>query len=350
MWVAAAAKAALQVLLDEPFNAEQQLNQGSDRPSLQVPVCSAAPLAPGEALGISRCDPGPGLDLTRDLEVWVRVAWIAASQPLLELQPGEGVGRFGPEGDICLSGFARELLERNLLPLLPPGRGLMVQPILPRGRSLAQRTSNAAFGVVDGLALIGTQAEVQRSAAPDQLQEVLAELEARAADPAFQGRLVLVIGENGLDLARQQGLVPVLKVGNWVGPVLVAAAEAGVRDLLLLGYHGKLIKLAGGIFHTHHHLADGRLEVLVALGWMPACRRLNCCNVAAPPRLRRPFRCWMPIKPGHSGSIWRRWWSGEARPMWIATAPGRCGLVLPCSTGAAPSAGGDLRRRSASLH
>ena len=176
------------------------------------------------------------------------------------------MGRFGPEGDICLSGFARELLERNLLPLLPPGRGLMVQPILPRGRSLAQRTSNAAFGVVDGLALIGTQAEVQRSAAPDQLQEVLAELEARAADPAFQGRLVLVIGENGLDLARQQGLVPVLKVGNWVGPVLVAAAEAGVRDLLLLGYHGKLIKLAGGIFHTHHHLADGRLEVLVALG------------------------------------------------------------------------------------
>ena len=130
-----------------------------------------------------------------------------------------------------------------MLPLVPPGRGLLVQPILPRGRVLAERTSNAAFGVVDGLALIGTQAEVQRSAAPDQLQQVLADLSALAADAAFQGRLVLVIGENGLDLARQQGLGPVLKVGNWVGPVLVAAAEAGVRDLLLLGYHGKLIKL-----------------------------------------------------------------------------------------------------------
>ena len=33
----------------------------------------------------------------------------------------------------------------------------------------------------------------------------------------------------------------------------------------LLEYHGKLIKLAGGIFHTHHHLADGRLDVLTAL-------------------------------------------------------------------------------------
>jgi cobalt-precorrin-5B (C1)-methyltransferase len=38
----------------------------------------------------------------------------------------------------------------------------------------------------------------------------------------------------------------------------------GVPKLLLFGYHGKLIKLAGGIFHTHHHLADGRLEILVA--------------------------------------------------------------------------------------
>ena len=266
MWVAAAAKAALQVLLGEPFEPEQQLSQGSDQPSLQVPVCSAAPLAPGEALGISRCDPGPGLDLTRDLEVWVRVAWIAASQPVLELQAGEGVGRFGAEGDVCLSGFARELLERNLLPLVPPGRGLLVQPIFPRGRVLAERTSNAAFGVVDGLALIGTQAEVQRSADPDQLQKVLAELRALATDDAFAGRLVLVIGENGLDLARRLGWQPLLKVGNWIGPVLVAAAEAGVQDLLLLGYHGKLIKLAGGIFHTHHHLADGRFEVLTALG------------------------------------------------------------------------------------
>ena len=77
-----------------------------------------------------------------------------------------------------------------------------------------------------------------------------------------------MIGENGLDLAQQLGLSqqqPVLKAGNWIGPVLVAAAEACVRELLLLGYHGKLIKLAGGIFHTHHHLADARCEVLAAL-------------------------------------------------------------------------------------
>ena len=38
-----------------------------------------------------------------------------------------------------------------------------------------------------------------------------------------------------------------------------------MKKLLLFGYHGKLVKLSGGVFHTHHHLADGRLEILTSL-------------------------------------------------------------------------------------
>ena len=84
---------------------------------------------------------------------------------------------------------------------------------------------------------------------------------------SFGGQLVFVIGENGLNLTKELGVPEnvIVKTGNWIGPLLVAAAESGVQKLLLLGYHGKLVKLAGGIFHTHHHLADGRLEVLTAL-------------------------------------------------------------------------------------
>ncbi len=253
-------------LLENPFEPHQLVERPDGDEPLLVPVRSAARLSEDQALAISRCDPGPGLDLTRDLEIWVRVAWSTGAVQGLDLRPGEGVGRFAASGDACVSTYARQLLECTLVPLLPAGRGLVVEPVLPRGRSLAERTSNAAFGVVDGLALIGTQAEVQQSAAPEQLQQVLAELQTLAAYSKFGGSLTLVIGENGLDLARRVGLSPLLKVGNWLGPVLVAAAEAGVKDLLLLGYHGKLIKPAGGIFHTHHHLADGRLEVLTALG------------------------------------------------------------------------------------
>ena len=59
--------------------------------------------------------------------------------------------------------------------------------------------------------------------------------------------------------------LPLIKVGNWIGPLIVDAAIKKVKTVIIFGYHGKLIKLAGGIFHTHNHLADGRIEILVYL-------------------------------------------------------------------------------------
>ena len=275
VWVAAAAVAAVQRLRGEPLSSSAapevllQLQPDADAPEpplVAVAVEGAALLGPDRALGISRCEPGDGLDLTRGLAVWVEARW---AEPLpgeawLQLEAGEGVGVLAGSAALCLSAFARALLACNLQPLLPDGCGLRLRITLPGGRQLAQRTSNEAFGVVDGLALIGTQAAVQRSADPDQLARARAELVRRAADPALATELVLVIGENGLDLAPSFGLPApwLLKAGNWIGPLMVAAAEQGVERLLLFGYQGKLIKLAGGIFHTHHHLADGRLEVL----------------------------------------------------------------------------------------
>jgi cobalt-precorrin-5B (C1)-methyltransferase len=275
VWLTAAARAALLTLRGEPWERLQPLwldpaaaPGAPGREPRRVPVEAAAPLADGWVLAIARCDPGPGvLDLTRDLALWVLLRWQEGPGDWLTLRAGAGVGVLQASGEPCLSTYARQLLEVNLRPLLPPGRRLELQVVIPEGRRLAERTSNAAFGVVEGLALIGTQAEVQRSAAPDQLEAALAALRQRAAAPEFAGDLVLVIGENGLDLAPRLGLPPelVVKAGNWLGPLLVAAADAGVQRLLLLGYQGKLIKLAGGIFHTHHHLADGRAEVLTAL-------------------------------------------------------------------------------------
>ena len=272
VWVAAAARAALGALLGEPVAPAVALDLLEPPVVGAVPVEAAALLGDGWALGQARCDPGEGLDLTRGLAVWVLVRWreLAPGGPAVDewllIEAGEGVGIHAASGAACLSDYARRLLMANLRPRVPPGQGLHLRVVLPAGRALAERTSNAAFGVVEGLALIGTRAAVQAGASPDQLEATLEALRERAGAPGFQGDLVLVIGENGLDLAPRLGLPPqlLLKAGNWIGPVLVAAAEARLRRLLLFGYQGKLIKLAAGIFHTHHHLADGRAEVLTA--------------------------------------------------------------------------------------
>merc|ERR1739838_274078 len=140
--------------------------------------------------------------------------------------------------------------------------GINVYIILPEGRQLATRTSNSAFGIVEGLSLLGTMGVSQPLSVPGQLEAYQEELQQKAAQ------------FNSLDIARKIGIPPqqTVKTANWLGPMLVAAAIAEVESILLLGYHGKLIKLAGGIFHTHHHLADGRLEILTA----------HCANIGLP--------------------------------------------------------------------
>jgi len=232
-----------------------------------IPVEQVAGLPDGGALAIARSDPGEHLDLTRHTPIWAYVTWGSPDQPeTILLQGGEGIGKYldqtGQE-QAAIYSYAWRLFDHNLSQGLQPGERLRVTIILPEGRSLAERTSNAAFGVVEGLSLLGTTGIVQPLTTPEQLSQFRDRLRQAAQQTR---RLVFCVGENGLDLASQLG-IPAdcqIKTANWLGPLLVEAGFLGVEAILLLGYHGKLVKLAGGIFHTHHHLADARQEILTA--------------------------------------------------------------------------------------
>ncbi|MDJ0620743.1 MAG: cobalt-precorrin-5B (C(1))-methyltransferase CbiD [Calothrix sp. MO_192.B10] len=257
---------------------------------VEIHIEQVAGLSENMALAITRSDPGDNLDLTRDTPIWALVEWREGEEGVGEWESG-GVGEWGSreaesaesageENIIILGGegigkqvergnqaaiysYAQRLLRENLQPMLATDEKITVTIILPAGRSLATRTSNAAFGVVDGLSLLGTTGISQPLSAPGQLDSLRSELHTKAVN---YDTLVFCLGENGLDLARTMGINPeqLIKTANWIGPMLVEAALRGVKEILLFGYHGKLMKLAGGIFHTHHHLADGRREVLTA--------------------------------------------------------------------------------------
>jgi len=142
---------------------------------------------------------------------------------------------------------------------------LKLEIIFPNGEFLAERTSNKSFGIVNGLSIIGTSAETYASASSDQLEDAKTQL-ANLTKNDLGKKVIFVIGENGFNLAKTCNVsLPIIKVGNWIGPLIVDAAIKNFETVVLFGYHGKLIKLAGGIFHTHNHLADARIEILVYL-------------------------------------------------------------------------------------
>lgn len=228
----------------------------------EIPIEQSALLCETAALAITRSDPGDNLDLTRHTPIWSMVSWADSAQTeQILLEGGEGIGHHA-QGDAIYT-YARKLIHTHLSTKLKVTQKIRVTIILPEGRRLALRTSNAAFGVVDGLSLLGTGGIAQPLSAPDQLSAYRESLKQKAA--VYQD-LVFCLGENGLDLALRHGIDPQrrLKTANWLGPLLVEAGELGVRSILLFGYHGKLVKLAGGIFHTHHHVADARQEIMAA--------------------------------------------------------------------------------------
>lgn len=265
VFACASAIAALQHLKGHQAATAIPLDLITPAETATIPIEQVATLPDGSALAISRSDPGDNLDLTRDTPIWAVVAWGKASQAdPVHLMGGEGIGRQQQgQGQAAIYAYARRLLTHNLSALLETGEKIQVTLILPQGKALAARTSNAAFGVVEGLSLLGTTGISQPLSAPGQLDAFRQELRRRAQQ---YDDLVFCLGENGLDLSLTLGIQAErrLKTANWLGPLLVEAGQQGVKSVLLFGYHGKLLKLAGGIFHTHHHVADGRQEILAA--------------------------------------------------------------------------------------
>ena len=261
------------------------INLLEPREIVDIPIEQVALLKNNTALAITRSDPGNNLDLTRNTPIWAMVELATVSEietsEQIVIIGGAGIGHNVHSGEAAIYSYARRLLQENLQPKINQNEQIKVKVILPEGRQLATRTSNSAFGIVEGLSLLGTTGVSQPLSLPGQLETYQEELQQKAMQ--FNS-LVFCVGENGLDIAGKMGISPeqTVKTANWLGPMLVAAAIAGVESILLLGYHGKLIKLAGGIFHTHHHLADGRLEILTA----------HCANIGLPTSvIQEVFNC-----------------------------------------------------------
>jgi len=272
LWVAGAARSALKKLVGLPFDNYELIKIPNEKKEIKIEIHSVGLLKDNShALGISFAKSGLDLDITQNLEIWA-IAFLEkiSSNNSFKRNPiniiaGSGVGKKENTSEICISNFAKEVLYENLLDIIPEGFNLKLEIIFPNGEFLAERTSNKSFGIVDGLSIIGTSAETYSSASPDQLNEAKFNL-AKLIQNDFKGTVVFVIGENGFNLAKTVNVnLPIIKIGNWIGPLLVDAAIKKVKTVILFGYHGKLIKLAGGIFHTHNHLADGRIEILVYL-------------------------------------------------------------------------------------
>jgi cobalt-precorrin-5B (C1)-methyltransferase len=156
-----------------------------------------------------------------------------------------------------------QMIRAEVQQLLRPGEGVTVTISIPAGEEIAKRTFNERLGIVGGISVLGTSGLVipmSDEAFKEALSLELAMLKAKGVD-----EVVLTPGNYGERFIKEHiphGIDKTVTTSNFVGFMLHEAVRHGMRSVTLVGHIGKLVKVAGGIFHTHSSVADARREIL----------------------------------------------------------------------------------------
>lgn len=206
-----------------------------------------------------------------------KYSFLVDSSPVcIYLFGGPGVGHVTlpglkvPPGEAAINPGPRMMLEENLeaiwaaaSPTAATPRAWALVARIPGGEDLAKKTFNPRLGIVGGISLIGTTGVVEPLSEKAYKDSLAVEIDQQLAmDPST---IILASGNASGALAKSlhPGLGSV-EFGNLLGYSLRLALDGGANHVILSGPLGKLIKVSGGIFQTHSHLADARQEMMMA--------------------------------------------------------------------------------------
>ena len=223
------------------------------------------PLAKGSILK----DGGDDADITHGLEIQAVARFIS---PLgdIHIRGGQGVGTVTKKGlaievgKSAINPVPRQMIHEAVREVFPQAE-LEIIIEVPAGETTALRTLNPRLGIVGGISILGTSGIVRPMSEEAFKTSILPELDQAVA--YGHKTVVLTPGHYGFRVATERFKIPseaVIQMSNFVGFLLEEAAYRGIEEVILLGHIGKLIKVSGGIFHTHNRVADARMEMLVA--------------------------------------------------------------------------------------
>lgn len=274
---AAAKVAALMVLRQQVINQVSIVTPSGVTLRLNV----EQPLICGQqASAAIRKDGGDDVDATHGMLIFAQLTLNDSGS--ISIVGGEGVGtvtRKGiglPVGSSAINRTPLHTIEEAVREVIGPERGAEIVIFAPEGEERAQKTYNGRLGILGGISIIGTTGIVTPMSEESWKRSLALELEMKRAQGMTS--VILVPGNHGERFVQEQMQLNgdrVVTMSNFVGYMLQEAQRLGFHRVVLVGHLGKLIKVAAGIFHTHSHIADGRMETLVTrLALMGAPREL----------------------------------------------------------------------------
>lgn len=210
-------------------------------------------------------DGGDDPDVTHGAEIVVDLN-ITDKSGVIEISGGRGVGTvtkpgLGLEiGGPAINPVPRKMIEQNLREEavkqgLLNTRGAAVMVSVPRGAELAPRTDNPRLGIIGGISILGTSGIVIPFSTASYAASIRQNLDVAVA--MEENTIVLTTGGRSEEFAR--GVFSDLadhcfvQMGDFVGYSVreCAKRKAHIKKVCVVGFIGKLAKMATGVRQTH---------------------------------------------------------------------------------------------------
>ena len=273
--MAAGVKAAL--LYEKGEKCDTLELKALDDTVLTIPVKAVRQTEEGICAEIIK-DAGDDPDITNGVSVFTTVRHLPQGSGIV-FRAGEGIGTVTkpglsvPVGEPSINPGPRKLTQNVVEEVLGVGADLEVTVSIPAGKELCKQTLNPVLGVVGGISVVGTTGVLRPMSEEGFKNSLVPQIDVALA--AGLDTQVFVPGKIGETLAVKHGIPKeaIVQTSNFIGFMLEAAAERGVKRVLLFGHIGKLAKVAAGVFYTHNRIGDARLEAIgayAAAAGMPA--------------------------------------------------------------------------------
>ena len=205
-------------------------------------------------------DGGDDPDVTHGAEIIVDVE-LTNKIDEIEIDGGEGVGRvtkpgLGLEiGSAAINPTPKKMILENVREAgeeLLKKNGIKITISVPKGKELAPKTDNPRLGIKNGISILGTSGIVIPFSTASYAASIRQNLDVAIA--AGNETVVLTTGGRSEEYAKKIVDLPIhcfVQMGDFSGYTIQQCGRKNIKKAYVVGFIGKLAKMAAGVKQTH---------------------------------------------------------------------------------------------------
>jgi len=208
-------------------------------------------------------DGGDDPDVTNGAEIWSTVSLLETSNKII-IDGGKGVGRvtkpgLGLEiGKAAINPTPLKMISHAIDEILGQQQknryGLSILISVPKGEEIAKKTDNPRLGIIGGISILGTTGIVIPYSTASFAASIRQSVDVSKA--MGSDSVILTTGGRSEDFARDIFGNSIadhayIQIGDFIGFSIKQCAIKKIKKAYVIGFIGKLTKMAMGIKQTH---------------------------------------------------------------------------------------------------